>query len=68
MERRVTGLEAYCNDAQKEHTAVLLQLDDIENRNRRNNIKFRGIPESSSRTVLANMVTGILNNVPWKTA
>lgn len=59
--RRVVALEAYCNDTQHNHTAVLLQLDDIKNRNRRNNFKLTGIPESYAGSDLTNMVTGILN-------
>lgn len=61
MDKRVPPLEAYSNDAQKKRTTMLLQLDDIKTRIRRNNIKLRGITESSTGADLMNTVKRILN-------
>lgn len=38
-----------------------LQMDDLENRNRCNNIKLRGIPEATTGADLIAIVKGILN-------
>lgn len=47
------------------HTVMLQQLmyrqDDIKNRNRRNNIRIRGIPETVEHKDLAVAVTAIFN-------
>lgn len=40
---------------------LMLYVDDLENRNRQNNIHIRGVPESVSVEVLQATVKGIIN-------
>lgn len=54
IDQRVTHIEGELTNHNHHLVECLLQTDDLENRNRRNNIKLRGIPESISP---ANLMT-----------
>lgn len=42
-------------------TQLLLLLDDLENRNRRHNIRISGLPEAIPQTGLKSTATAIFN-------
>lgn len=73
MEDIESTTEGICNTLQSHeetlnsHTVLLQQLmyhqDDIENRNRRNNIRIRGIPETIEHKDLTKAVTVIFNQL-----
>lgn len=49
---------------QSKHLFLLQQhIDDIENRNRRNNLRVRGLPESIQSSDLHNALTTFFNNI-----
>lgn len=63
LETRVLALENRQTTLIAFQEALMLAQDDLENRNRRNNIKLRGIPESTSSADLRSTVTGIFNTI-----
>lgn len=48
------------------HHSLITQLDDQENRSRRNNIRLRGIPESVHPQDLINSLTKLFNSILGK--
>lgn len=73
MEDIENTTDGICNTLQSHeetlnsHTVLLQQLmyqqDDIENRNRQNNIRIRGIPETVEHKDLAGAVAAIFNQL-----
>lgn len=61
LEVRVVALEAQNALLLESQECLLLLQDDLENRNRRNNIKLRGIPESTAGSDLQSAVVGFFN-------
>lgn len=51
---------------QQKFTSSLLHVDDLENQSRRNNIRFRGIPENVEDTELRPTIQSICNNILGK--
>ena len=45
------------------HRASLYKLEDLENRNRRNNLRIRGLPEATGDNDLEPSLRGILNTI-----
>lgn len=43
------------------HCSTLYKLEDLENWNRRNNLRFRGLPEATKDGDLEVMIRGVLN-------
>lgn len=51
---------------QKKFTSMLLQVDDLENHNQRNNIHFRGILENVEDAEIGPTIRSICNNILGK--
>lgn len=48
------------------HRSSLYKLENLENRNRRNNLRIRGLPEATRDTDLEPTIRGVLNSVLGK--
>lgn len=62
-EQKIATLEAKLAAQSQYLHNVRLQQDNLENRSRRNNLKIRGIPETTSAKELRPTVTVILNKI-----
>lgn len=63
LETRVSSLESACNKYFDTAITLQLHLEDLEDRIRRNNLRFRGIPEATGREDLRETVTAIFQKV-----
>lgn len=61
LEQRVAHLERSYQEFRHKETQLLLKIDDLDNRGRRNNIKIQGIPEAMTNADLRDTVQVILN-------
>ncbi|KAM9326866.1 alpha-2-macroglobulin-like protein 1 [Gastrophryne carolinensis] len=62
-ETRLANLERLQEVHQQQMNEIWLQVDDHENRNRRNNLKIRGIPESVRSEALRSSATELFNSL-----
>ncbi|KAM9324571.1 homeobox protein NOBOX [Gastrophryne carolinensis] len=62
-ETRLANLERMQVQHQQQMTELRLQVDDQENRNRRNNLKIRGIPESVRADALRASAVELFNSL-----
>lgn len=63
MNMRLDELALSNSVLQQKFTSILLQVDDLENHNQRNNIHFRGIPENVEGAELRPTIQSICNNI-----
>ncbi|KAM9316870.1 uncharacterized protein PAF06_007965 [Gastrophryne carolinensis] len=63
LETRMATLEQQQMESRRHMSDLLLAHDDVENRNRRNNLRLRGVPESVEPRDLATAVTTIFNEL-----
>lgn len=63
LEQRVSILERDSYTQKETSVALQLQLEDLEDRSRRNNVRLRGIPEALDQENLQDMVKSIFENI-----
>lgn len=63
LEQLVSILERYSYTQKETSVALQLQLEDLEDRSRRNDVRLRGIPEASDQENLQDMVKSIFENI-----
>ncbi len=60
---KVDDMQAEVDKLKKEKDAMLVKLDDLENRSRRNNLVFHGVPEQNGKEDCLQTVSDILHNI-----
>lgn len=63
LENRVTQLERAQQKQQEQLAEVQLHAEDLENRSRRQNLRFRGIPEATGQENLTETVRAIMHTL-----
>lgn len=63
LELRVTQLEKAQQRHQEQLAEVQLHAEDLENRSRRQNLRFRGIPEATGQEDLSATVSAIIHTI-----
>lgn len=62
LRQDITNLQVAREEVTDQVAQLHLLIDDLENRNRRRNIRIRGLPEATRQTDLKATVTAIFNN------
>lgn len=63
MQQELDAAKSSSATGESLHCSLISQLDDLENRNRRNNIRLRGIPESVQTQDLIPSLTKLFNTI-----
>lgn len=63
MQQLLTTVQRSTSTRESLHQSLISQLDDLENRNRRNNIRLKGVPESIHATALIPTLTKFFNTI-----
>lgn len=63
---RADRMEAQLNSYDRQLNAMQLQMEEYEDRSRRNNVRIKGVPESIGGEVLRTTIVAILNQILGK--
>lgn len=66
MQQLISSIQASSSARDSHHHTLIANMDDLENHNRRNNIRLRGVPESIRTPDLIPTLTKFFNSLLGK--
>lgn len=63
MQQSISSTHTSLSTADSHYRSLIVQMDDLENRNRRNNVRLRGVPDSVRAQDLTSTLTNFFNSL-----